>query len=191
MFDSRQLLQFVVDRKLGFKSNRNLTFNQNRTLLFNYQRQLGFDMDRDLPFGKHGPVFRGRACPKCKALVPPLDDVCMECGTSLPPLRRRTAAQASRVQRTQAEQRARQVTKPADKPQAASTMVCPNCALKIPTDSVYCPRCRVKIDEWRTYLRDLKRWEEAQRARSQPQVPRYPPQRQDEQYYDVNVRRRR
>ena len=190
MFDSRQFLQFVVDRKLGFNLDRNLSFDSDRKLLFDFHRQLGFDMERDLPFGKHGPVFRGRACPSCKALVPPLDDTCMDCGTNLPPLRRRTQAQITQAQKSEITQRSRQRSRKAPKPPAASTMVCPNCALKIPADSVYCPRCRVKIDEWRTYLRDLKRWEDAQRTQTQPSVPRYPPQRQD-QYHDVNVRRRR
>jgi hypothetical protein len=77
-------------------------------------------------------------------------------------------------------------------PKAKELMVCPNCALKIPGDSIYCPRCRVKIDEWRQYLRDLKQWEEQVQRASMPHVPKQPPQRYyDDKWQDINVRRRR
>ena len=87
MYDSRQFLQFMVDRRLGFDSDRNLMFNAERNLIFNADRNLLFDCDRGLYFGKVGPVFRGQACPDCKNLVHPLEDQCRHCGAHVVPLR--------------------------------------------------------------------------------------------------------
>jgi RNA polymerase subunit RPABC4/transcription elongation factor Spt4 len=178
MFDSRQFLQFLVDRKLGFDFRRDLHFDHRRELLFDYTRNLSFDIDRALGFGDYGPVFRGRACPSCKYLVDPLEDKCRACGTRLTPLHRPPTKKAPKKGRHRA-------------PKAKGSMVCPNCALKIPGDSVYCPRCRVKIDEWRQYLQDLRRWEQEVQRSAYPSAPRQPPNRyQDNQWQNVRVRRR-
>ena len=63
--------------------------------------------------------------------------------------------------------------------------ICPNCSLKIPADALYCPRCRVKLDEWRKYIKDLRRWEQKQ-ARTQ-----YSQSYGTDRYFDVPRRRRR
>jgi RNA polymerase subunit RPABC4/transcription elongation factor Spt4 len=187
MFDSRQFLQFMVDRKLGFNSYRNLSFDTERDLLFDSDRNLSFDHDRDLLFGLHGPVFRGRACTKCKMLVHPLEESCRSCGTRVASVMQPAKAKARTHTRTR-----RPARKKAPPAATKEMMVCPNCALKIPGDSIYCPRCRVKIDEWRQYLRDLRQWEEQVQRAAAPQVPRQPPQRYyDDRWHDINVRRRR
>ena len=87
MYDSRQFLQFMVDRRLGFDHDRDLGFDHDRELIFDAERNLLFDPERDLPFGRIGPVFRGQACPNCKNLVHPLEDTCRRCGTRVEPLR--------------------------------------------------------------------------------------------------------
>jgi RNA polymerase subunit RPABC4/transcription elongation factor Spt4 len=190
MYDSRQFLQFMVDRRLGFNSDRNLGFDAERNLLFNAERNLLFDMERDLPFGKMGPVFRGQACPNCRKLVAPLEDTCRFCGGHVVPLRRvvpekKYATRPKRKQRIQqrAPQRkaAPQQVRVVDE---GAKQVCPNCSLKIPADAIYCPRCRVKLDEWRKYIRDLRSWEAEQARPSQHQS--YGADR----FYDVPSRRR-
>jgi len=201
MYDSRQFLQFMVDRRLGFDPGRNLLFNPGRNLLFDSDRNLLFDPERDLYFGKVGPVFRGQACPTCRNLVHPLEDTCRHCGAHVVPLRqvvpqkmqyatqqRRKARVAEGAPQPMARQQvaARQVA-----PQQVQVVdegakqICPNCSLKIPADAVYCPRCRVKLDEWRKYIQDLRRWESEQ-ARSVQQQS-YGTDR----FYDVPSRRRR
>jgi RNA polymerase subunit RPABC4/transcription elongation factor Spt4 len=199
MYDSRQFLQFMVDRRLLFDSGRNLMFNAERNLIFNPERNLLFDAEREMYFGKVGPVFRGQACPNCRNLVHPLEDQCRHCGGHVVPLRqvvptkrRRTTHRPKRKARVQEgapqpmvrrEVRAQEVT-----PQQVQVIdeggkqVCPNCSLKIPADAVYCPRCRVKLDEWRKYIQDLRRWE-AEQARSA--------QGGSDRFYDVPSRRRR
>jgi RNA polymerase subunit RPABC4/transcription elongation factor Spt4 len=199
MYDSRQFLQFMVDRRLGFDQDRNLFFDADRNLLFNPDRNLLFDPDRDIPFGKVGPVFRGQACPNCKHLIHPLEDVCRHCGAHVDPLRQvvpqkmQYAAQAKRKARM-VEAAPRAVTRQRVTPQQVAPQqvqvidegakqICPNCSLRIPADAVYCPRCRVKLDEWRKYIHDLRRWESEQ-ARSQQQ------QYGSDRFYDVPSRRR-
>lgn len=193
MYDSRQFLQFMVDRRLGFDSGRNLGFNAERNLLFNPERNLLFDITRNLPFGKVGPVFRGQACPNCRNLVQPLEDTCRHCGGHVVPLRRvvpekKVATQPYRKQRV--EQQAPTHGAPTAPQQVqvveeGAKQICPNCSLKIPADAVYCPRCRVKLDEWRKYIKDLRRWEQEQ-ARTQ-----YSQSYGTDRYYDVPSRRRR
>ena len=167
-------------------------------MIFNPERNLLFDPERKMYFGKVGPVFRGQACPECKNLVHPLEDRCRRCGAHVVPLRqvvptkKRYATQPKARRRVQEgapqakarrEVRAQQVT-----PQQVQVVdegakqVCPNCSLKIPVDAVYCPRCRVKLDEWRKYIQDLRRWE-AEQARSA--------QYGTDRFYDVPSRRRR
>jgi RNA polymerase subunit RPABC4/transcription elongation factor Spt4 len=196
MYDSRQFLQFVVERKLEFDFRRNLYFDHTRDLVFDHDRDLLFDHNRAILFGQFGPVFRGRACPKCRQLVHPLEDTCRACGTHISArmkpsssrLRAQTAVSDARTRprskpRSKPSQKRKQ--KPASRPKTTSgeTMVCPNCALKIPGDSVYCPRCRVKISEWRQYLQELRRWEDEVQRSGRGQSPRYPPQRYEDDYY--------
>ncbi len=201
MYDSRQFLQFMVDRRLGFDHDRNLIFNPDRNLLFDADRQLLFDPERDLHFGKVGPVFRGQACPNCKNLVHPLEETCRNCGTPVVPLREvvpqkiRYAVQPKRKTRV-----VEGAPQPAVRQQAApqtvapqrvqvvdegAKQICPNCSLRIPADAVYCPRCRVKLDEWRKYIEDLRRWESEQARTLQSQ------QYGSDRFYDVPSRRRR
>jgi RNA polymerase subunit RPABC4/transcription elongation factor Spt4 len=196
MYDSRQFLQFMVDRRLGFNFRRNLGFNSDRNLLFNPERNLLFDCERDIYFGKVGPVFRGQACPNCRNLVHPLEDTCRHCSGHVVPLRqvvpqkkyatqpkgKRQAKQAARPKQVkQTSRKQRQV----QQVQEGAKQICPNCSLKIPSDAVYCPRCRVKLDEWRKYIEDLRRWEQEQARTAQRQT--YGTDR----FYDVPSRRRR
>ena len=193
MYDSRQLLQFMVDRRLGFDSDRNLGFDAERNLLFNSERNLLFDSTRNLPFGKTGPVFRGQACPNCRNLINSLEDTCRHCGGHVVPLRKvvpekKVATQPYRKQRI--EQQAPTHGAPTAPRQVqvveeGAKQICPNCSLKIPADAVYCPRCRVKLDEWRKYIKDLRRWEQEQ-ART-----KYSQSYGTERFYDVPSRRRR
>jgi len=194
MYDSRQFLQFMVDRRLGFDSDRDLFFNADRNLLFDPDRNLLFDITRDLPFGKVGPVFRGQACPNCRNLVHPLEDTCRHCGAHIVPLRSVTPYETPPQQYRQPQQmrpqrviQQRQVQQPVAKKQVevvqdGAKQICPNCSLKIPGDAVYCPRCRVKLDEWRKYIEDLRRWESEQARATQSQ--------QYGQFYDAQRRRR-
>ena len=176
MFDSRQFLQFVVDRKLGFDHDRDLLFDSDRELLFDSDRELSFDQTRKLAFGMHGPVFRGRACVKCRYLVHPMEDRCRHCGTPSQPVVERPRQKAQEP--------------PAEGP--AGTQICPNCSFKVPADAVYCPRCRVKIDEWRDYIRRLREYERQLNAAGQRQPPAGTPAPYDyrQDYYNVPVRRR-
>lgn len=175
MFDSRQFLQFIVDRNLGFDEDRDLSFDPERNLLFNYERQLSFDEDRELGFGSHGPVFRGRACPNCKFLVHPLEESCRQCGLTVAGMTRLT-------QRT--------TKKAVRKKTSGQQQVCPNCSLKIPADAVYCPRCRVKLDEWRDYIMRLRQWENEEAARKQAEARARAAQTYHDDYYRVTSRRR-
>lgn len=180
MFDSRQFLQFLVDRRLSFDFNRALEFSAGRQLMFNAERDLSFNMDRNLPFGMFGPVFRGRACKKCKMLVHPVEGVCRGCGTPLETPDRPV---------TKTKRRARP---PETWPKEPQTMICPNCALVISQDSMVCPRCRVNIDEWRQYIQDLKKWEAKVQRAAVPGYPSRPPrQSSGGEWQDVRVRRRR
>lgn len=174
MFDSRQFLQFVVDRNLWFNYDRDLSFDPERNLLFDYDRDLSFDETRKLPFGLHGPVFRGRACANCRYLVHPMEDYCRRCGMKV---------QVAPVRKAKA----------APKVEAAGRQICPNCSLKIPGDAVYCPRCRVKIDEWREYIQRLREYEQQKAAAMQAPAPRIAPAREydyRQDYYNVPIRRR-
>jgi len=193
MYDSRQFLQFMVDRRLGFDHDRNLLFNADRNLLFDPERDLMFDITRDLPFGKVGPVFRGQACPNCRNLVHPLEDTCRHCGGHVTPLRSVTPLERGPQQYQQRQQvRPQRVVQQQARPtkpqrqvevvQEGGKQICPNCSLKIPGDAVYCPRCRVKLDEWRKYIEDLRRWEAEQSRAAQTQ--------QYGQFYDAQRRRR-
>jgi RNA polymerase subunit RPABC4/transcription elongation factor Spt4 len=196
MYDSRQFLQFMVDRRLGFDHDRNLVFNPDRNLLFNPERNLMFDPERDLLFGKVGPVFRGQACPNCRNLVHPLEETCRKCGTHVVPLRqvvpqkkdyasqyrRKTRVVEGAPQPVAPQPVARQQVQVVDE---GAKQICPNCSLRIPADAVYCPRCRVKLDEWRKYIEDLRRWE-AEQARNLQQQ-----QYGTDRFYDVPSRRRR
>ncbi len=176
MIDSRQFLQFVVDRKLGFDSDRDLFFDYNRSLLFNEDRNLSFDCDRDLMFGQHSPVFRGQACPNCKTLVDQHEGVCRNCGTVVHGLPRDvTRKQIARTQRSQTE----------------SKQICPNCSYKIPSDAVYCPRCRVKLNEWRDYIKRLREWEQEVAASRQAYTEQGIPQKiYRDDYYNIQSKRR-
>ena len=175
MIDSRQFLQFVVDRKLGFDHDRGLGFDPERILLFDDYRDLSFDCERDLGFGKHGPVFRGQACPSCKTLVNPEEGVCRNCGTVVQGQRRDvTKERPERKERSRTE----------------SMQICPNCSYKIPSDAVYCPRCRVKLDEWRNYIKRLREWEQEVASSRQAQTKRKSQQQSyRDDYYDVTRRR--
>lgn len=199
MYDSRQFLQFMVDRRLGFNSDRNLMFNADRALIFNSERNLLFDCDRALTFGKVSPVFRGQACPSCRNLVHPLEETCRNCGSHVVPLRRvvpekrKYATQPKRKTRVQearqtraSQRRAPQRAAPAQVQvvDEGAKQICPNCSLRIPADAVYCPRCRVKLDEWRKYIQDLRRWEAEQARTSQHSYG-------TDRFYDVPSRRRR
>lgn len=176
MIDSRQFLQFIVDRSLGFDHDRPLGFDSERTLLFDRDRNLSFDCERDLGFGMHGPVFRGQACPNCKTLVSPNEGTCRNCGTVVQAVRRAvTKKRPHRKERSKTE----------------SMQICPNCSYKIPSDAVYCPRCRVKLDEWRDYIKRLREWEQevaASREAQTKQRSRQPTYRDD--YYNVQTKRR-
>jgi len=176
VIDSRQFLQFVVDRKLGFDHDRDLGFDPERTLLFDEYRNLSFDCDRDLGFGIFGPVFRGQACPNCKTLVNPQEGVCRNCGTVVQALRKAiTKKRHERKERSRTE----------------SKQICPNCSYKIPSDAVYCPRCRVKLDEWRDYIKRLREWEQEVAASRQTQTERGIPQKSyRDDYYNVQTKRR-
>ena len=176
MIDSRQLLQFVVDRSLGFDHDRALGFDPERNLLFGEYRDLCFDCDRELNFGKFGLVFRGQACPNCKALVDPDKGVCRNCGTVVQAQRRTvTKKRPGRRKRTR----------------TGSMQICPNCSYKIPSDAVYCPRCRVKLDEWRDYVKRLREWESEVAASRQAQTKRQSQQQSyRDDYYNVQTRRR-
>jgi RNA polymerase subunit RPABC4/transcription elongation factor Spt4 len=190
MYDSRQFLQFMVDRRLGFDPDRNLGFNPERNLLFNPERNLLFDCERDLYFGKVGPVFRGQACPNCRNLVHPLEDTCRHCGGHVVPLRQVVPEKMQYAVRPQRKVQTQQrpVTKVSPKQvqvvDEGAKQICPNCSLKIPADAVYCPRCRVKLDEWRKYIQELRQWEQEQTRLSQSQS--YGTDR----FYDVPSRRR-
>jgi RNA polymerase subunit RPABC4/transcription elongation factor Spt4 len=186
MYDSRQFLQFMVDRRLGFNSDRNLGFNPVRNLLFNSERNLLFDPERDIPFGKVGPVFRGQACPNCRNLVHPLEATCRHCGGHVVPLRTVVPEKkyASPPQR-QTQMKQRTVPQQVQVVDEGAKQICPNCSLKIPADAVYCPRCRVKLDEWRKYISELRRWEQEQARVQQSQSFA------NDRFYDVPSRRRR
>ncbi len=175
MIDSRQFLQFVVDRSLGFDHDRALGFDPERNLLFDGYRDLCFDCERHLGFGKHGPVFRGQACPNCRTLVDIQEGVCRNCGTVVQVQRRAiTKKRSHRKERTRTE----------------SMQICPNCSYKIPSDAVYCPRCRVKLDEWRDYIKRLREWEQEVAASRQAQTKRQSQQQSyRDDYYDVTRRR--
>jgi len=196
MYDSRQLLQFLVDRRLGFNSDRNLGFNSDRNLLFNCDRNLLFDPERDIPFGKVSPVFRGQACPNCKNLINPLEEACRHCGGNVVPLLRVVPEKKATVhpehwkrsKQRLAEQKPPKRRTAAQKVQVVDEggkQICPNCSLKIPSDAVYCPRCRVKLDEWRKYISELRRWEQEQARVQQSQTFG------NDRFYDVPSRRRR
>ena len=187
MYDSRQLLQFMVDRRLGFNSDRNLGFNSDRNLLFNAERNLLFDCDRDIPFGKVGPVFRGQACPNCRNLIHPLEDTCRRCGNKVVPLRTVVPQQkyAPSPKRKRAPRPPRTTPQQVQVVDEGAKQICPNCSLKIPSDAVYCPRCRVKLDEWRKYITELRRWEQEQARVQQSQTFA------NDRFYDVPSRRRR
>ena len=176
MYDSRQLLQFAVDRNLGFDYERDLGFDPERSLFFDSERDLSFDCERDLPFGIHGPVFRGQACPNCKNLIHPIEGQCRACGTKVTPMRSITRTKKRPKRSKEKVERAEEVT---------ALQICPNCSFKIPADAVYCPRCRVKVDEWKKYIQDLRKWEQ-QVARTSNQPQRY----DQSQYYDYPDRRR-
>ncbi len=174
MHDSRQFLQFIVDRNLGFDLDRDLSFDHDRSLLFSIDRVLSFDEDRDLGFGSHGPVFRGRACPKCKHLVDPLEESCRHCGMTVAGMTRLT-------QKTRKKATRRKVS--------GQKQVCPNCSMKIPADAVYCPRCRVKLDEWRDYIMRLRQWENEEATRKQADARARMAQSYHDDYFNVPSRR--
>jgi RNA polymerase subunit RPABC4/transcription elongation factor Spt4 len=176
VIDSRQFLQFVVDRSLGFDSNRPLGFDSDRSLLFDVDRDLSFDFRRNLGFGLHGPVFRGQACPNCKTLVSPHEGICRNCGTAV---QAKLKAVAKRRTHRNEQQR------------SESMQICPNCSYKIPSDAVYCPRCRVKLDEWRDYIKRLREWEQEVAASRQSLTKHQSPQpNYTDDYYNVQSRRR-
>jgi RNA polymerase subunit RPABC4/transcription elongation factor Spt4 len=178
----------MVDRRLGFNPERDLSYDPERNLLFDSERDLSFDHEREMYFGKVGPVFRGQACPNCRNLVNPLEDTCRHCGGHVDPLRKvvpkkqPTRRKQTHKRQPKPKQRVEKVREP--RPDEGAKQVCPNCSLKIPADSVYCPRCRVKLDEWRKYIKDLRRWESEQARTQQAQQYSY------DRYYDVPRRRR-
>ena len=176
MIDSRQFLQFIVDRNLGFDHDRALGFDHDRHLLFDEDRALSFDCERDLGFGMHSPVFRGQACPNCKTLVHPNEGVCRACGTAV-----QIQAKPIAKKRSHREESSR----------SESMQICPNCSYKIPSDAVYCPRCRVKLDEWRDYIKRLREWEQEVETSRKTQT-RYKTQQPNyrDDYYNVQTKRR-
>jgi RNA polymerase subunit RPABC4/transcription elongation factor Spt4 len=182
MVEGKKFLQFDTDRKLDFDFRRPLEFSPDRERAFDPKRTLSFDSTRKLPFGKHGTIFRGVVCPKCGALVMPVDTNCPECGNPMPardipkapPTQQRPFQQQQQqpmdvrplqqpqppqpTQPIQPQQPMAQSMRPPQRqapPSAASAtgqVVCPNCALTLPAQTVYCPRCGVNIQQWRQYL---------------------------------------
>jgi len=65
MKNTKNLLNFNVNREIGFDPSRGLGFNPERNLGFNYNRRIGFNPERNLPFGKRGVMFRGYLCQDC------------------------------------------------------------------------------------------------------------------------------
>lgn len=149
MIDSKKFLQFRSERSLDFNQDRNLHFDFERSLMFDFRRKLLFDHVRDLSFGKHGPVFRGYACPRCSYLIHPMERECRSCGTRV------RIVKKSELEHLPSHDLARSAR--ADDKALAP---CPSCGTKIPQDSEHCPRCRANVPEWRRYLEDLRKWQD-------------------------------
>jgi RNA polymerase subunit RPABC4/transcription elongation factor Spt4 len=182
MVEGKKFLQFDTDRKLDFDFRRPLEFSSDRERSFDPKRPLSFDSIRKLPFGRHGPVFRGVVCPKCGTLVMPIDPKCPECGNPMPardvpktpvaqqrpyqqqhqqPMDVSPLQQSQPMQPPQPMQPSQPMSQSMRPPQrqappsaasATGQVVCPNCALTLPVQTVFCPRCGVNIQQWRQYL---------------------------------------
>jgi len=128
-------------------------------------------------------VFRGNVCPNCQTLVMAIETICPNCGGPLTPklVPRKPQQQRPYEQQQQAvdvrplqppqpmqappSMRPPQpMAPPAQPPQrqappsaasATGQVVCPNCALTLPAQTVYCPRCGVNIQQWRQYLMQM------------------------------------
>jgi RNA polymerase subunit RPABC4/transcription elongation factor Spt4 len=183
MVEGKKFLQFDADRKLTFDVRRPLGFTPDRERLFDSDRPLSFDLNRKLGFGVRGTVFRGNVCPKCQTLAMAIDTECPQCGNPMTPKLVPKVPQQQRPYQQEPQRQQQQQAmdgKPMQQPQpmqppqpmaqsmrppqrqappsaasATGQVVCPNCALTLPAQTVYCPRCGVNIQQWRQYLMQM------------------------------------
>lgn len=80
MKDSSKLLNFNINRKLGFSELRQVDIELNRNLNFNLDRNLSFNLNRELDIRMKGVVFRAYVCPNCNTQVMRYASRCDGCG---------------------------------------------------------------------------------------------------------------
>lgn len=177
-FDFRRELQFSPDRGLLFNPNRALGFDKDRDLEFGKRgpvfrgivcpncQSLVRIVDEDCPEcgtrvqsldalggSKHMAMQRSKR-PESVTPRPAMESRRMEQYPTQTPRQPPTPAQAPQSRRPAPPQR----TAPSTAPPQTSTgaqVICPNCALQLPGQTVYCPRCGVNIQQWRSYLTQM------------------------------------
>ena len=180
-FDPRRPLGFTSDRELLFDPNRPLGFDFTRKLVFGV-RGVVF-RGNVCPNCQALAMAIDTECPQCgNPLVPKLVPKKPQ---QQRPYDQQQQQQPQRQQQQQPQQQAmdvRQMQQPRSMqppqpmqppqsmtqsmrppqrqatPSAASAtgqVVCPNCALTLPAQTVYCPRCGVNIQQWRQYLMQM------------------------------------
>lgn len=178
-FDFRRELQFSPDRGLLFTSNRQLGFDQDRDLEFGKHGpvfrglvcpgcnalvrlvdEFCLDCGTRVQSFETASSRRRRAAAKKDARYGVAPRSAMESRrleqprAPQPPRQPPTPAPAPQYRKPPPPQRAPPSTAP---PQVAQgpQVICPNCALQLPGQTVYCPRCGVNIQQWRSYLTQM------------------------------------
>ena len=178
-FDADRKLQFDPRRPLGFTPDRERLFDPNRALGFDPNRQLGFGVRGVVFRGNVCPNCQTLAmaietqCPQCgnpltPKLVPKkpqqqrpyeqgqqqqqqaMDVKPLQQPRSLPPPQPMQPPQPMTQSMRPPQRQA-----PSSAASATGQVVCPNCALALPAQTVYCPRCGVNIQQWRQYLMQM------------------------------------
>jgi RNA polymerase subunit RPABC4/transcription elongation factor Spt4 len=178
-FDADRKLTFDPRRPLGFTPDRERLFDPNRALSFDSSRPLGFGVRGTVFRGNVCPNCQTLAmaietvCPQCgnsltPKLVPkaPQQQRPYEHGQQQqqPAIDVRPVQQPQSMQPPRPMRPPQPMAPPAQPPQrqappsaasATGQVVCPNCALTLPAQTVFCPRCGVNIQQWRQYLMQM------------------------------------
>jgi RNA polymerase subunit RPABC4/transcription elongation factor Spt4 len=193
-FDFSRDLQFSPNREMLFDPNRALGFDQDRDLEFGKRGPIFRGLV--CPNCQSIVMIIEEYCPDCGTQVQSLGTVRARQKRAKPakdgryevgpraamesrrleqpppqiPRQQPAPAPATQYSRSTPPKRATPSTAP---PQAAQgpQVICPNCALQLPGQTVYCPRCGVNIQQWRSYLTQMSKGQPG----SDPYKGRYRP----------------
>jgi RNA polymerase subunit RPABC4/transcription elongation factor Spt4 len=194
-FDFRRELQFSPNRPMLFDPNRALGFDKDRDLGFGKRGPVFRGLV--CPNCRSLVMIIEEDCPECGAKVQSFETASMRKQMAALQAQRahevsaRAAMGSRSMGQPAAPQPPRQPPAPASAVQyrrppppqrsapaaaaprapSGSQVICPNCALQLPGQTVYCPRCGVNIQQWRAYLTQMsqnKTGSDAYRGRYMP-----------------------